>query len=127
MSGNSYQKNGGVGVYHEVPNGDSMGGSGGKKKLIIGAVVAVAVAIGAYVGFARNPAGSSVEKVMEKTSLKVKADGSMKLFDDQSTLFLSIGANAFAGVFFGWNNESRESLLSSRFEFYQLGSCQHRR
>ena len=85
MSGNSYQKNGGVGVYHEIPNGTG-GGSGTKKKTIIGVVVLAAVAIAGYVFYGvSNPAGASVAKVMEKANLEVNSKGRLKLFDKQST------------------------------------------
>jgi hypothetical protein len=87
MSGNSYQKNGGVGVYHEIPNGTS-GPSGTKKKTIIAAVVVVAAAVAGYVFFGvSKPAGASVAKVMEKANLEVNSKGKLKLFDKLSTLF----------------------------------------
>lgn len=82
-NGNSYQKNGGVGVYNEIP---SMGGAeGGKKKTIIGAAVVVVVAIISFVSFGMNKHdGSSVAKVMEKADLQVSKTGKLKLFDKQS-------------------------------------------
>ena len=82
-NGNSYQKNGGVGVYNEIP---SVGGpESGKKKTIIGAVVVVALAIVGYVSFGvKHHNGASVAKVMEKADLNVKSNGELKLFDKQS-------------------------------------------
>lgn len=80
-NGNSYQKNGGVGVYNEIP---SLDGSESNKKKIIGAVVVVALAIAGYFGFtSQHHAGASVAAVMEKANISVKADGKLKLFDDK--------------------------------------------
>jgi hypothetical protein len=86
MSGNSYQKNGGVGVYHEVPNGAE--GKDGKKKKIFAMIAAVAVAILGYAYYdVHKPKGASVKKAIEKAKLPVKANGKLKLFDSQSTFF----------------------------------------
>ncbi|CAB9529776.1 expressed unknown protein [Seminavis robusta] len=83
-NGNSYQKNGGVGVYHEIPNG-AEGGMSSKKKTMIGAGVVAVLAIVGYFGFggSSEPTGASVAKVMEKADLNVKANGELKLFDKQ--------------------------------------------
>lgn len=86
MSNNSYQKNGGVGVYNEIPNG---GGSnvGGSSKKWLAALAVVAVAVGGYFYIDSNKhSGASVAKVMEKADLNVKADGKLKLFDKDSKL-----------------------------------------
>lgn len=86
MSNNSYQKNGGVGVYNEVPNGGSASDGGSKKKLFAAvAVVAVAIAGYFYVDSNKN-SGAAVSKVMAKADLNVKANGKLKLFDNQSKL-----------------------------------------
>ena len=93
MSGNSYQKNGGVGVYNEVPNGGSQAPKG-KNKTLIGAVVIVAVAIAGYFYVDMNKhSGAAVAKVMEKADLNVKANGKLKLFDKTSTY--NIGINCW--------------------------------
>ena len=84
MSNNSYQKNGGVGVYNEIPNGGSSDGKGGNKKMIA-AVVVVAVAIAGYFYVDSNKhSGAAVSKVMAKADLNVKANGKLKLFDKDS-------------------------------------------
>lgn len=82
---NSYQKNGGVGVYNEIP---SMGGPvKGKKKTIIGAIVVVALAIVGYVSYhAKHSGGAAVAKVMEKADLQIKSNGKLKLFDKKREL-----------------------------------------
>ena len=83
MSGNSYQKNGGVGVYHEVPNGAPVAKN---RKKIIGAVAVVAVAAIGYAYFdLHKPAGASVAKAIQKADLPVSSNGKLKLFDKQST------------------------------------------
>lgn len=82
MSGNSYQKNGGVGVYNEIPNGASGGSS--KKKMLMGAVAVVVVAIGGYFYAEKKPTAANVNKVMKKANLAVKANGKLKLIDEES-------------------------------------------
>lgn len=91
MSGNSYQKNGGggVGVYHEVPDGASRGS---KAKKFIGALVIVAIAVGAYFVF-HKPAGASVKEAIQKAELPVKSNGKLKLFDKQSTYLCLLISN----------------------------------
>jgi len=81
-NGNSYQKNGGVGVYNEIPSG--AGSDGGKKKTIIGAAAVVALAAAGYFGFtSQHHPGASVAAVMGKADLQIKSNGKLKLFDKQ--------------------------------------------
>ena len=98
-NGNSYQKNGGVGVYNEIP---SMGGpEGGKKKTIIGAAVVVVLGIISYLSFGSKHDGSSVAKVMEKAQLNIASDGKLKLFDNMSELDILFD---FSRIFLGSEN-----------------------
>ena len=84
-SSNSYQKNGGVGVYNEIPNGAGSDGGGGNNKKLFALIAIVAVAIGGYFYVDSNKhSGAAVSKVMEKANLNVKADGKLKLFDKDS-------------------------------------------
>ena len=84
-NGNSYQKNGGVGVYNEIPNGAGSNGGGSDKKKLFAAIAVVVVAIGGYFYVDHNKhSGAAVSKVMEKANLNVKADGKLKLFDKDS-------------------------------------------
>jgi hypothetical protein len=86
MSGNSYQKNGGVGVYHEVPNGASEGGGMGKKKIIGAIAIVIIAAVGyGYFDLHKPAGGASVAKAIQKADLPVSSSGKLKLFDKQST------------------------------------------
>jgi len=84
MSNNSYQKNGSVGVYNEIPDGESSGG--GKKKTLMAAIFVTIVAIGGYYFFhsRQQHSGAAVAKVMEKAGVDISSSGKLKLFDSES-------------------------------------------
>lgn len=90
MSGNSYQKNGGVGVYHEIPNAEDGIVNRKNKKFWIGVIVVVAVGVLGivYKTTVLKPAGAAVADLTKKAAdsgeLQIKSNGQLKLFDKKS-------------------------------------------
>lgn len=78
-NGSSYQKGG----YESIPidQDGNTANSGNKKKLVIGALVAIVLAFLGVSAYNKRP-GAAIDAAMEKANLPKTKSGEIKLFDE---------------------------------------------
>ena len=91
-NGDSYQNqrqyDGATGVYQEIPNGSaSRGGYSNKKKWMVGiSLFALLAIVYGVITMRANPEEAIKKVLADKSSVKVKDTGKLRLFDEFSKL-----------------------------------------